>query len=390
MIQAPPASRRLLLLVVTVFAVALAGWVVLDASGRQSPPIEPVSGAVTPRDTGLSLEREATLAIPAPDAPERSVDREEAIESPHAVATDGRTVAFGTIDPPFVPKGRASVAVSAFCQELGGRQQARRAEVSDDGKTWRIEGLTEGHWVFSVRTHRARPLLYARAEPVFIAEWTESGPHRIVMREFSVTGHVTDAEGVPIPRVRVESPVPVEVLGLQQHPDFDLVGASTRRSGEYRVSVAGPARFELVAGASEARDWVPQRTSVEISFAEPRVTVDFVLQRSVRMMGRLSRSDGGDPSEVIAVVRALDSDQEEEVEIDEQGRFAVPGLAPGPHALYARARLGDGRYLTARRRIELEREKETHVDVELTPSAEIVGQRDAGTIDIGDLVVGEK
>ncbi|MEM6568498.1 MAG: carboxypeptidase-like regulatory domain-containing protein [Planctomycetota bacterium] len=358
------------LLLALVIVAALAVSISVDAGRPEAAEVAPARDdvpAVRPRH-----EWPSTVELAAPSL--TADEREPLDEAPVPEPTGAMCSAFGSLILPggFVPS--QDVVVVANRADGSTFPERHRGKVSRDGWTWRIDDLGAGPWRFTVLARSSRDWAFGRTEVLDVDAAVETGPIDLSLRVYRVEGVVTDPAGSPIAGVRVCSASMISVMLGGSRVASASVGGKTDAAGRYLVPLPGPAEFELVAGGFEERKCVRQERTVRVSEEQPTVTVDFVLERTVGISGCLTRADGGDLTDVSVVLRALELKSEWRCDVDEQGRFDVSGLAPGTFALYARARLGGGRYVTAHERIELESGRSAFVVDQLMPSAKALGR----------------
>lgn len=172
--------------------------------------------------------------------------------------------------------------------------------------------------------------------------------------------------------------------------DFALIQqdheAVTDATGSYRIALRAAGEVRVTAGQSETMDWVVQTKRAEVSEAEPRAIVDLSLQRTAGLEGRLTRSDGGDLTDVEITVRPIASDGEAlQTKTDAQGDFLLRGFTPGPHLVYGSVKIGMGRRMNVHGRVDLAAGESLVIEDVLRPAAIVTGRVVDGS---GNVVTG--
>ncbi|MEM9378309.1 MAG: carboxypeptidase-like regulatory domain-containing protein [Planctomycetota bacterium] len=159
--------------------------------------------------------------------------------------------------------------------------------------------------------------------------------------------------------------------------------AVTDAAGAYRIALRAAGEVRVTAGRTETKEWVEATVGARVSEDAPRAIADLTVLRAAGLEGRLTRSDGGDPTEIEIVVRPLGSSGATlETNADAQGDFELFGFTPGPHVVYGRARIGQGRTLNVHGRVELAEGESLVVEDVLRPAARLVGRIVDGNGDV--------
>ncbi|MEM6673244.1 MAG: carboxypeptidase-like regulatory domain-containing protein [Planctomycetota bacterium] len=168
-------------------------------------------------------------------------------------------------------------------------------------------------------------------------------------------------------------------------PVIDIRGSrvwqsdTTDQSGRFRVPLSGPAEVAIMAPHPSrelppvAEHTIRKSVTVEVNARSPRAEISLELVRAGRVVGRITRSDGGDVEGLNVFLRRVGSGGTDTGETGAGGDFAFDRLLPGTYLFYARGGGANGQDLSAHRRLVVREGERTDVETMLTPSSRLSG-----------------
>lgn len=185
-------------------------------------------------------------------------------------------------------------------------------------------------------------------------------PHDVgeirLARGAQLRGRVTDGAGRPLPQARVRARGPGRGARHDARSDVDGRFSIQVREGVYRLS-------------GEAPGYVATELDGVAVTEEAGAEVALVLQRGGTLRGTVWSPDGK-PVPSAQVFAYRDGERLGADAADEQGRFAIDGIEPGPLELFARS---EDRALSCRVPIQISAQEQVQ-DVVLHEAAKIAGQ----------------
>jgi Carboxypeptidase regulatory-like domain len=211
------------------------------------------------------------------------------------------------------------------------RGESARAAVGEDGR-FRIDGLLAGR--YDVDAEGADILFERQPERVEVGTSDVTGVDLVVERGVEVAGRVTpgvlaEVKVMPGPSLRIGRGPMIPELGLS---------ALSRPDGKFRVRPVAPGKIKLEARAADGR-----RGTVVVDVPRGGVTdVEIPLETMASVAGRVRTADGKlVPGATVKLRAATQASRSitvngrdmvaEHAPTDEQGKFALAGLAAGSY-----------------------------------------------------------
>ncbi|MEM9378308.1 MAG: carboxypeptidase-like regulatory domain-containing protein [Planctomycetota bacterium] len=416
--------RRIGLVVVGV--AALVGLGILGSSPGRRLSAENIDRAVSTGPSDAASEGVELAASRASTAVGRVADG-TAVEPLSTAAPVNerpstsvlRTDLYGTLQPPPGAGDLGYVRIEGWSVRLDlvddrGEPTMVQGPVTWDGRIWQARAIRPGPWILiAYAGGPGTGRLFGVSDPVIASRGVRTGPIPIVLQRYGIDVHVSAVHGASAQQARIPL-----VLRAAKHPADDGVQLSPASSSDDLVSIrdrwlarhwarsgwggfgggggsgvdgwfgptirAGrpkrlpafrPGRWAVTVGHAEHGAWAPKTQVVELTLDRPVARLDFVPRRKPRLSLRVARTDGGPLDRVEVRVHPIDGESPAIREYaDESGRLEVTGIAPGECFVYARARLGRGRYLSRFDRIDLGEDETRNLEIVVEPGPTVIGR----------------